>query len=66
MNIDEMEAEREPDYVAPDVDEIQPYNTYAQPDNWGDGSFNSTLQFQVGKLRTFHFQHAAFIYLSHK
>ena len=61
MNIDEMEAEREPDYVAPDVDEIQPYNTYTQPDNWGDGSFNSTQEddFKVqetnvkGKIITF-------------
>ena len=44
MNIDEIETQREPDYAAPDEDEVQQYNTYAQVDDWGDGSFDSVPQ----------------------
>ena len=41
MKIDYIEGERAADYVAPDEDEIQQYNTYRELDEWGDGTFNS-------------------------
>ena len=44
MKIDYIEGERAADYVAPDEDEIQQYNTYRELDEWG---MEPSIQFQM-------------------